>query len=153
MGSKTVLLAFSLAFILLLIGGCKPESIDSRTDSTDSQSVATYTAPSSPSSTTTIDDSFDAEESTPKVRDLEGQTLDCDVYSSKSVNTYTLEVEFEGNTAKINFDSGGYKYVDIDDADSRDLSDISCTDSDGETWEITVNDPPDISKVGDESQE
>jgi hypothetical protein len=64
------------------------------------------------------------------------------VYSSKSGGTYTLKVEFEGGTAQINFPTGGYKVVDIDSPDSTDFSSISATDSDGESWDIEVTDPP-----------
>ena len=78
----------------------------------------------------------------PTVRSLNGETKDCEVYSAKSGGKYSLDVDFEGDTAKINFPTGGYKYVDIDSPDSTDFSSISATDSDGESWDIEVTDPP-----------
>jgi hypothetical protein len=78
----------------------------------------------------------------PTIKSLNGKTKECEVYSSKSGGTYTLEVEFEGDTAQINFPNGGYKVVDIDSPDSTDFSSISATDSDGESWDIELTDPP-----------
>ena len=92
------------------------------------------------SSTSTSGDSASGDK--PTVRSLNGKTKDCEVYSAKSGGTYSLDVDFEGDTAKINFPAGGYKYVDIDSPDSTDFSSISATDSDGESWDIEVTDPP-----------
>jgi hypothetical protein len=78
----------------------------------------------------------------PTIKSLNGKTKECEVYSSKSGGTYTLEVEFEGDTAQINFPTGGYKVVDIDSPDSTDFTSISTTDSNGDSWDITVSDPP-----------
>lgn len=82
------------------------------------------------------------EEEEPTVRSLNGQSKSCDVYSSKTGRTYTLEVDFEGDTARINFPNGGYKYVDIDSPDSTNFKSISATDRDGESWDISVDSPP-----------
>lgn len=78
----------------------------------------------------------------PSIKSLNGKTKECEVYSAKSGSTYTLDVDFEGDTAKINFPTGGYKVVDIDSPDSTDFKSISTTDSDGESWDIEVTDPP-----------
>jgi hypothetical protein len=82
------------------------------------------------------------EEEEPTVRSLSGQSKSCDVYSSKTGRSYSLEVDFEGATARINFPNGGYKYVDIDRPDSTNFKSISATDRDGESWDISVDSPP-----------
>jgi hypothetical protein len=82
------------------------------------------------------------EEEEPTVRSLSGQSKSCDVYSSKTGRSYSLEVDFEGATARINFPNGGYKYVDIDSPDSTNFKSISATDRDGESWDISVDSPP-----------
>ena len=87
------------------------------------------------------------------VDSLNGQTLSCDVHSDEAGNTYSLDVEFEGDTARINFLSGGYKYVDIDDPDGTDLTEIDCTDHEGRTWTISVDSPPDVPETDNEPEE
>jgi hypothetical protein len=82
------------------------------------------------------------EEEEPTVRSLSGQSKSCDVYSSKTGRTYSLDVDFEGATARIIFPNGGYKYVDIDSPDSTNFKSISATDNDGESWDISVDSPP-----------
>ncbi len=71
--------------------------------------------------------------------DIDGQTYDATAYSHDTGERYTVQVEFSGDQATIQFQNGGKREITLEDEDIDDPHSISGTDSDGVTWELDVD--------------
>jgi len=71
--------------------------------------------------------------------DIDGETYSATAFSNETGEYYTVQVEFSGDEATMQFKNGGKREITLDDEEIDDPHSISGTDSDGVSWDLDVD--------------